>query len=147
MATWLRSKLFWGILLTLGVGLVVACRGRDHHPRLPPADDAFISYHQSAAGLARLILEVLPASSGEKHVEQWKAALEGVESWQAEAEKLPTIELQRLQAAEPDLVALSGEAWQKLARKRQADPDFCGELWPRIEAAFRLCRELNPIQP
>jgi hypothetical protein len=147
MATWPRSKLFWGILLTMGVGMVVFCRGRDHNPRLPPADDAFISYHQSAVGLARLALEVPPASSGETKGEQWKTALEGVESWQAEAENLPADELQRLRNEEPELVALTSEAWHKLAEKRRADPDYCGELWPRIEAAFRLCREMNPIQP
>jgi hypothetical protein len=150
METRLRSKLYWGIFLLVvsGAGLVLHCRGRDHNPRLPPADDAFLSYLQAAHGLARLLVgppnSVIGANRQEQRQEQIAKAIDELERLQAEAAALPPSEIQRLTLAEKNLVAQVRRAWDDLALRHAKSPSFPGADWPRLEAAFRLCCELNP---
>jgi hypothetical protein len=143
MDTWLRSKLFWGILLAGGVGLVFCCHGRDQHPRLPPADDAFLSYFQAAYGLANLLLHPAPLMPGENRQEQLAMACEELKNLQAAAAALPPDELDRLVREHEKVVAEVGAAWRVLAHRQSKSRQSPGVDWPRVEAALRLSRDLS----
>jgi hypothetical protein len=146
MERYLRSKLYWGILLTSAAVLVLCCRGRDHTPRLPPVEDAFLSYFQSAQGLAGLLLSPQRPnsnSSPENRQEAIAKACEELERLQANVAALSPDEIERMKLAEKDLVAQAARGWNELARRHAKDATFPGVDWPRLEAAFRLSRELN----
>ena len=141
MATWQRSKVLWGILLTTGIGLALSCRGRDN-PRLPPADDAFLSYLQAAQGLARVLRDSPPEIAGENRLEKFAAALTELEKYQAAAEALAPEEIQRLAREEHQIVHQAKQAWDELDRLHEMNPNLFSADWLRLETAYRLCREL-----
>ena len=143
MQTWLRSKLFWGILLASGAGLTLFCLGRGRSSPLPPADDAFLSYLQAANGLAGLILDPPPLVPGENRQQQITDACAELQKLEAQVQSLPPDEIQRLILAEKDMVSQASQAWSELARRHADRPSYPDANWPRLEEAFRLCRELN----
>jgi hypothetical protein len=77
-------------------------------PRLPPVEDAFLSYFQSAQGLAGLFLRTQrlnPNESPEKRHESIVKACEELERMQADVAALSPDEMERMKPAERDLVA------------------------------------------
>ena len=70
-------------------------------------------------------------------------ACEELKKLQAKVQAIPASELRRLAVEEKDLVSQTNEAWAEVTRRHTQYPSFPEADWPRLEEAFRICRELN----
>lgn len=143
MSSGLRSTTFWSILLSCGIGLVFCCRGRDPLPRLPADEDALVSYLQAADALARLLTNPPPALKAEDRAEAIAAACAELEEFQARADALSAERIAQLSGRHGVVVAEAGRSWEALARSDARRRLPAGMDWQRVEAAYRLCRDLH----
>jgi len=157
MEIWIRSRLFWSVLLLCGGAIVLSCRGRHQQSVLPPAEDTFLSYFQSCHSLAyqlrrpapvqkdenRQLRHPVPPTTEENRQQDLEDACAELERLQQATDALPVEELRRLTNVYGSTVAQAGKSWGELSAVDAKGRESLGLPWDRLERAFRLCRELN----